>query len=213
MALTWALILLLSYLCELGKLWTQTSYLTSFGLRVLSVKREQWHLVELGWDSPQPASLCWAQEKDCQAEGKRGPAPSGRFPRVLHMPASSLLPLPWPWPGFLTLWPQCIPTAASQHSVEFFQCLQCQLYQSSPLRHLHHKRHGASKPRILGPWGSSDSIREQRLPQRPECQPHQAVLQAPSFNNSTLYQGGSAAFWNCYLEWLSFHCELFQLPT
>lgn len=114
MALTWALILLLSYLCELGKLWTQTSYLTSLGLRVLSVKREQWHLVELGWDSPQPASLCWAQEKDCQAEGKRGPAPSGRFPRVLHMPASSLIPLAWPWPGFLTLWPQCIPTAASQ---------------------------------------------------------------------------------------------------
>lgn len=57
MALIWALILLLSYLCELGKLWARTSYLTSLCLGVLSVKQEQWHLVELGWN-PLSQLLC-----------------------------------------------------------------------------------------------------------------------------------------------------------
>lgn len=177
MALTWALIFLLWYLCEPGKLWTRTSYLTSLCLRVLSVKQEQWHLVELGWDSLSQL-LSVGPWRTARLRGRRALLLLDASLVSSTCPSPPFLPA-WSWPGFLTLRPQCTPTVASQCSLEFPQCLQCQLHQSSPLRDTWtHKRHLASKPRILLPWGSS-YIRGLSVS-------HQAVLQAPSLNNSIL---------------------------
>lgn len=150
MAQTWDLILLLWYLCELGKLWTRTSYLTSLCLRVLSVKQEQWHLVEVGWDSPQPASLCWALEKDCQAEAKKSPAPSGCFPRVLHMPVSSL-------PASMTLaWlPHPAATVHSYSSISIQSGISSMPASSElpPQRHLHPQETPGLKAQNPSPVG------------------------------------------------------------
>lgn len=114
---------------------------------------------------------------------------------------------------------QVIPTAATECSLKFFQCLQHWPHQSSPLRDTCTKKQQlASKPRCLDLWGSSCSIRDvsinwaMPLPQRPGYQPHKAVLQASSFNNSKLL----SEWWQLLSEIATydssiFSCGLFQL--
>lgn len=130
----------LSHNCELRNLWV--SYLTYLCLSTLSVTSEHHQLGQLDWDyTPHfPLSqlflikLCQKRTlgRDWKSGGeKRDPLLSYCF---LLFPLASLSPsysceyhpslAASPWQR------QFIPTSAAKSSLEFFQCLQDQLYLS-----------------------------------------------------------------------------------